>query len=413
MIYQYYEFENGIRLVHKQQKGHVAHLGIIVKVGSRDETIEQQGMAHFIEHMIFKGTLRRSNYRVLSRLENVGADLNAFTTKEDTSVFASIQSSYFDRAAELLSDIILNSIFPEKEIQKEKAIILDEINSYRDNPAEWIYDEFDEVVFKTHPLGRNILGNKKTISKFNRESILNFYHQFYTPDRLVISSIGPFSFQRVVSVFKKYFSQQYSKSVQTIENEAINYLPTHLVRKYSKHQAHAVLGNIACSAHDNQRTAMALLNNMIGGPAMNSLLNIALREKHGIAYNLESNYQAFSDSGLFSIYFGTDESQLEKAINITHKELDKLKLAKLSTIKLHTAIRQLKGQLAISLESHQNEMLAMGKNMIVYNVVDSVAEIHRRIDSITTQQIQELANLVFDKNQLSSLVFTNQKELNP
>lgn len=412
MIYQYHEFPNGLRLVYRQQRGKVAHVGVLIKVGSRDETIEQQGMAHFIEHMIFKGTTSRSNYRVLSRLENVGADLNAFTTKEDTTIYASIQSNYFDRAVELLADIVYSSVFPEKEIEKEKAVVLDELNSYRDNPAEWIHDEFDELVFGAHPLGRNILGNKKSISGINRQKIVDFYKQHYTPNNMVISIVSPHSLYKVVAILGKYFAMKGNGILEVKDNSVPFYLPRHATLRYSKHQAHMVIGNIACNAYDDRRTAMALLNNMLGGPAMNSMLNLALREKHGIAYNLESNYQAFSDSGLFSIYFGTDEQQLEKAIDLTHKELDKFKKEKISSSKFSQAIRQLKGQLAVSLESHQNEMLAMAKSYSVYNTVDSISEIHRRIDSITAAQLCELANETFADNTMSSLIFNNQKSEN-
>lgn len=408
MIYQYYEFANGLRLVHRQQRGKVAHLSVLVKVGSRHESSSQLGMAHFIEHMIFKGTNKRTNYKVLSRLENLGADLNAFTTKEDTTVYASIQSNYFERAAELFADILNNSIFVEKEILKEKAVVLDELNSYRDNPAEWIHDEFDELVYGKHPLGRNILGNKKSISSIQRQNVIDFYNHYYVPGNMVVSTIAPFPLQKIVAILDKHFSE--NTKVTPIQNLAIpaEYNPRSVSYKYSKHQAHAVIGNIACNAHDNLRTAMALLNNMLGGPAMNSILNLALREKHGIAYNLESNYQAFSDSGLFSIYFGTDEAQLQKAIEITHKELDKLKKDKISPTKFAQAIRQLKGQLAVSLESHQNEMLAMAKNLSVYNRVDSLADIHQRIDSVTPTQLCDLANITFDLNKLSTLIFNNQ-----
>lgn len=408
MIYKYHDFANGLRLVHKQLRGNVAHISVLVKVGSRHETTSQLGMAHFIEHMIFKGTTNRSNYSILSRLENVGADLNAFTTKEDTTIYASIESKYFGRAVELFADIVSNSTFPEKEIEKEKAVILDELNSYRDSPAEWIHDEFDECVYNTHPLGHNILGSKKSIKAINRTKVMDFYRKYYVPDNMVISVIAPFSMQKVVDILQKHFNQP-SELLPIIGNGTTPYYaPSQSTKKYSKHQSHAIIGNVTCHAYDSMRTAMALLNNMLGGPAMNSILNVALREKHGIAYNLESNYQAFSDSGLFSIYFGTDELQLAKAFDITLKELDKLKKTKISGSKFSQAIRQLKGQLAVSLQSQQNEMLAMAKNMSVYNKVDSIAEIHQRIDSITSAQLCELANRTFDNNSLSTLIFTNQ-----
>jgi predicted Zn-dependent peptidase len=409
MPYLYHEFPNGLRLVHRQQRGGVAHIGVIINAGSRDEKPEQQGMAHFIEHLIFKGTLKRSNYQVLSRLENVGADLNAFTTKEDTSVYASIQGRYYQRAAELLADIVFHSVFPEKEIEKEKAVVMDEINSYKDNPAEWIHDEFDEMIFRDHPLGRNILGTQSKLKRFTRGDIMGFRDSNYITSRIVISSVANIPLKTAIAVAEKYFLPESSNHTQLHRIPFGSYIPSDATRKYSRHQAHAVIGNIACSAHDERRYSMALLNNILGGPAMNSRLNITLRERNGIAYNLESNYQPFSDTGLFSIYCGTDDALMPKAIELIHMELKKLREVKLTPARLHTAQKQLKGQLAISLESHQNEMLAMGKNMLVYGKVDPVEEIYRKIDIITASDISDLANEFFEPLQLSTLIFNNQK----
>lgn len=409
MTYQYHDFKNGIRLVHRQQRGSVSHLGIIIHAGSRDEKPHQQGLAHFIEHLIFKGTQKRNNLQVLSRLENVGADLNAFTTKEDTSIYASIQTRYYPWAAELLSDIVFNSIFPEKEIEKEKAVVIDEINSYKDNPAEWILDEFDEIVFKDHPLGKNILGTKDKLKQYSRNDVLSFRDSNYIPSRLVITSIANFPLSKAVAVAEKYFSGIPSDNSTMHRQHFSGYTPVTITRKYSRHQAHAVIGNIACNAYDERRFSMALLNNILGGPAMNSRLNIALREKNGIAYNLESNYQPFFDTGLFNIYCGTDEKLMPRAIDLINKELDKLRNVRLTTIGLHTAISQLKGQLAISFESHQNEMLSMGKTMLVYGKIDTMEEICRKIDVISSSDLLEMANEVFATSSLSTLIFNNQK----
>ena len=409
MPYQYHELKNGIRLVHRQQRGGVAHLGVIIHAGSRDEAENQQGLAHFIEHLIFKGTRKRSNYQVLSRLENVGADLNAFTTKEDTSVYASVQSRYFRRAAELLADIVFHSVFPEKEIEKEKAVIIDEINSYKDNPAEWIHDEFDELVFGNHPLGRNILGTKARLKAYNRNDIIRFRDTNYVPSNIVISSVSGLPLSSVIQIAERFFGDIPGASSSSVRQPFTGYIPRNITKKYSRHQAHVVIGNITCHAHDPRRYSMTLLNNMLGGPAMNSRLNIALREKNGIAYNLESNFQPFSDTGLFSIYCGADEAQMPRAIELIHKEINRFRNVILSSSALHTAQKQLKGQLAISIESHQNEMLAMGKNILVYGKVDPVEEIYRRIDAVSASGLLEMANEAFDPSQLSTLIFNNQK----
>ena len=409
MPYQHYELQNGIRLVHRQQRGGVAHLGVIIHAGSRDEAENQQGLAHFIEHLIFKGTQKRSNYQVLSRLENVGADLNAFTTKEDTSVYASVQSQYFRRAAELLADIVFHSVFPEKEIEKEKAVVIDEINSYKDNPAEWIHDEFDEVVFGNHPLGRNILGTRARLKAYTRNDVVRFRDTNYVPSNVVLSSVSSLSLASVIQIAERFFGDIPIASSPSGRQPFTGYVPKNLTKKYSRHQAHVVIGNIACHAHDPRRYAMTLLNNMLGGPAMNSRLNIALREKNGIAYNLESNFQPFSDTGLFSIYCGADEALMPRAIELILKEINRFRNVSLSASALHTAQKQLKGQLAISIESHQNEMLAMGKNILVYGKVDPVEEIYRRIDAVSASALLEIANEAFDPSQLSMLIFNNQK----
>ena len=408
MSYQYHEFKNGLRLVHRQQRGGVSHLGVVVNAGSRDELPEQQGLAHFIEHLIFKGTQKRSNFQVLGRLENVGADLNAFTTKEDTSVYVSLQGKYYRRAAELLSDIVFHSVFPEKEIEKEKAVIIDEINSYKDNPADWIHDEFEEQVFKNHPLGRNILGTQAKLRKYTRTDILKFRDENYAPDRIVICSVANITMNKAVEVTEKHFSPVGYKQPSNNRIPFETYAPTTVSRKFSRHQAHAVIGNIAYGSHDERRFAMALLNNILGGPAMNSRLNITLRERNGIAYNLESNYQPYSDIGLFSMYCGTDDTLMPKAIDLIHNELRKLREVKLSSAQLHTAKKQLKGQLVISLESHQNEMLTMGKNMLVYDKVDPVEEVCRRIDKISSESLAEIANEIFKPSELSTLIFNNR-----
>ena len=340
-------------------------------------------------------------------MENVGADLNAFTSKEDTCVYASVQGKYYQRAAELLSDIVFHSVFPEKEIEKEKAVIIDEINSYKDNPAEWIHDEFDALVFKNHPLGRNILGTQPKLKRYTRNDILRFRDANYISSRIVVSSVANIPFSRAIAVVEKYFSEVVADFSPLQRTNFSGYQPENSIRKYSRHQAHAVIGNIACNAHDQRRIAMAMLNNILGGPAMNSRLNIALREKNGIAYNLESNYQPFSDTGLFSIYCGTDDALMPKAIELIHKELQKLREIKLSPIGFHTAQKQLKGQLAISLESYQSEMLSMGKSMLVYGKVDPVEETYRKIESVSAANLMDLANEVFNPSQLSSLRFSS------
>lgn len=405
--YYIHELSNGILLVHRQTKSPVAHLGVIINAGSRDERPEEQGLAHFIEHMVFKGTRKRNANQVINRLENVGADMNAFTTKEETCIYASFLTTHYRRAFELLADIVFDSVFPEEEIQKEKAVIIDELNSYKDNPAEWIHDEFDELVYPGHPLGKNILGTPAHLKKFKQEDLLEFTRRLYLPSRIVLTSVGKAPFSRIIEMAARYFEGWSRVSEANPREIPSAYHPSTVTRKFGRHQSHMILGNVAFNYHDERRVPMALLNNMLGGPAMNSRLNLALRERNGIAYNIESNYQPLSDTGLFSIYVGTEERMLEKAIELVHAELDKLRSGVLSKQQLKISKEQLKGQLAISVESMQNEMISIGKSLMVYGKIDTLQEINAKIDKVSGEMLREIADEVFDPSRMSLLVFRN------
>ncbi len=408
--YQAYQFPNGIRLVHRQTRGPVAHLGVVVNAGSRDEKPEEQGMAHFIEHLIFKGTSHRTARQVLDRIENVGADLNAFTTKEETTVYASFLPEYYSRSLELFSDILFNSTFPEEEIKKERDVVIDEINSYKDSPMDWIHDEFDSLIFGDHPLGKNILGTPSHLKKFTREQILGFTKRHYFTNQLVISTVGDINFSKLLMLTGRYFGNQLAGEGQPARYSPPEFEKMDASRKFSKHQSHIIIGNRAYNYHDNKRYTLALITNMLGGPAMNSVLNLELREKHGIAYNLESNYQPLSDTGIFTIYLGTDTRMVDKAISLVMKELRKIREEKMGNGRFKIRKEQLKGQIAISVEAHQNEMLSAGKSMLIFNKVDTVEEVIARVEAITPSDVMEVANEVFDPSALSSLIFTNGKK---
>jgi predicted Zn-dependent peptidase len=403
--YHIFEFPNGIRLVHREVKAAVAHFGVIVNAGSRDELPEEQGMAHFIEHMIFKGTQKRNSFQVINSLENYGADMNAFTTKEETCVYASFLSEYYPKAVEVLSDIIFNSTFPEEELKKERSVIIDEIHSYMDNPSEWIHDEFDTLLFPAHSLGMNILGTPALLRKYKRSDLIGFMERNYATNRMILSSTGQISFKRMVTLVDRYFGQIPAR-IRVLDRQVpAAYEPVSVDRKFGRHQAHLIIGNRACNYHDSLRVPMALLNNMLGGPSMNSRLNLALREKHGIAYNLESNFQPLSDTGLFSIYLGTDEKMVEKALHLVNKELKSFRDHAIGSGKLNIARQQLKGQLAISMESMQNDMISAGKSLMVYQKIDSWEEICNKIDQVSAAHLLEAANRIFDASQMSSLLF--------
>ena len=407
-MYQYHTLPNGLRIVHKQIKSPVAHVGVIINTGSRDELPAEHGMAHFTEHVFFKGTQKRKLFQVLGRLENIGADLNAYTTKEDISVFASFPKPFYNRTIELFSDILFHSVFPAKEIEKEKDVIIDEINAYEDTPAEAIFDDFEDMLFPGNALGRNILGRPAMLRKFSREHVLAFTSKHVHPANMVLCSVGGIGFDRLIEMANRYFSQEATPFSATQREIPGEYKSIQENRKRSVYQAHCIIGNRAYSSYDNQRTAMALLNNILGGPAMNSRLNMAIREKHGIAYNIESSYAPLSDTGVFAIYLGTDVTSLEKSIGLVHHELDKIRNGKLGTMQLHTGKRQLTGQLAIGMESQQNDMLSMGKSVLLYNKVEGLREICQKVNDVTAAEILEVANLVFAPECLSMLTFTKK-----
>lgn len=410
MQYQYHTFSNGLQLAFKRVKSPVAHIGICVGTGSRNEPENRQGICHLIEHLIFKGTTTRDNFKILSRLEDVGADLNAYTTKEDTTIYVSIAKTYIDRAVELLADILFNSVFPDEEIIKEKSVVLDEINSYKDNPAEWIHDEFEDTVFAEHPLGKNILGTKKSLKTINRDDIISFYKSSYISHNMVISIVAQSGFDHIIKLIGTYFDRGEPQWSNNINTSPFIYKPFNKSFKYSKHISHVLLGNIAYDSFQPERFALALLNNFLGGPAMNARLNLLVREQMGIAYQIESSYAAFSDSGLFTIYYGTDNENIETACEIVLKELETCRTHIWSGSKLDKVKKQAAGQQLIALQNTQNEMLAMAKSMSLYGRVDSYSELAEKLEHVTPSDILKVSNCVFDPSQLSFLFFTDREK---
>jgi len=397
--------KNGIRLIHQQTDSPVGHLGVLINAGSRDEAEDEHGLAHFIEHSVFKGTKKRRAYHVLSRIEDVGGELNAYTTKEETTLYSTFLNQDYERAAELLSDILFNSVYPQKEINREKEVIAEEINSYKDSPSELIFDEFEELVFDGHPIARNILGTSENINKFNRNSILDFIEKNYHTDQMVISSVGKLKFEKLVRYAEKYFGSVETKLRVNNRIPFESYIPGTRTEIKDTFQTHCILGNIAYDIKHPSRIVMVLLNNIIGGPAMNSRLNLALRERKGMAYNIESGYTAYTDTGLFNVYFGTDKENFDKALSLIKKEFKLLRDTKLGGVQLSKVKKQLLGQIAISTESHDDLMLAIGKSYLLYNKVDPMDEVFRKIEAITAADLLEVANVVLDESQMSTLVY--------
>ena len=400
-----YTLPNGIRLIHKHTDSPVGHLGILINTGSRDEEAEEHGLAHFIEHSVFKGTSKRKAFHILSRIEDVGGELNAYTTKEETTLYSTFLAEFYERTAELLSDILFNSTYPEKELKREKEVVLEEINSYKDSPSELIFDEFEELIFDGHPIARNILGNPVNLAAFNRDSILRFIGNNYHTDQMVISSVGKIDFGALIKLIEKYFGLAETKLRINGRKRFENYIPGVRMAEKDTFQSHCVLGNIAYDVMHPKRIAMVLLNNIIGGQAMNSRLNMALRERKGMAYNIESGYTAYTDTGLFNVYFGTDHENLEKAISLVYKEFKLLREKKLGVLQLSKAQKQLMGQIAISTENREDLMLTIGKSYLLFNKVDTVQTIFKKIEAITPLDLLDVANEILVESQMSRLVY--------
>jgi len=398
-------FPNGIRLIHQFSDSAVGHLGIILNTGSRDETPEEHGIAHFIEHCIFKGTHKRKAYHVLSRMEDVGAELNAYTTKEETALYATFLAEDYERAAELLSDILFNSTFPDKELAREKEVVVEEINSYKDSPSELIFDDFDELVFDGHPIARNILGTFDSVRGFDREDIFRFIRNNYHTDQMVISSVGNMAPKKLIALCERYFGKAPAHLRINQRVGFSGYQPGERTEVKDTYQTHCVIGNIAYDSIHPKRIVMIVLNNLLGGQGMNSRLNLSLRERKGMAYNIESSYNAYSDTGLFNVYFGTDNENFEKALDIVYKEFSLLRDKKLGPLQIVRAQRQMVGQLAIAGENHEDLMLTIGKTFLFYNQVDPFRVVYKKIEAVTAEQILEVANEILDPSRMSKLVY--------
>jgi len=344
-------------------------------------------------------------YHILNRLESVGGEINAYTTKEDTVLYASFLNKHYKRTLELFADVLFNSRFPEKEIEKEKEVIIDEINSYKDSPAELIFDDYEALLYRDHPIGRDILGKPKNIKKFKKKDIQRFISQNYTPEEMVICSVGDISFKQLIKWIEIYFGEYSSSSIKTPREKFIHYQTFEKKIKKKTYQTHCLIGNEAYSYSQKEKTSLVLLNNLLGGPALNSRLNMLVREKHALSYNIESNYTPYSDTGIFNIYLGTAHNSIDKAIDLIKHELKNMREIKLGTLQLHQAKQQLLGQIAIALDSDLHEMLSSGKSYLVYNKIDCYEDIAKKIQNITAEDILSTANEVFDKNKMSTLIY--------
>lgn len=403
--YYQHTLSNGLRIVHKPSETNVAYCGFFVNAGTRDERLNEYGMAHFVEHMLFKGTQKRKSYHIINRMEAVGGELNAFTNKEETVIYATFLEQHYERAIELLSDLTFNSQFPQHEIDKEVEVIIDEIHSYEDSPSELIFDDFEDQVFKGMEIGHNILGTEEHLLSFDTKMTKDFVGRYYHPSNMVFFSFGKTKFDKIVRWGEKYLSAIEAKNYVLQREKSVFIEPTQLEITKNTSQAHALIGARSYALDDKKRKVLSLLNNILGGPGMNSRLNVSLREKRGYVYNVESGVSAYSDAGVFSIYFGCDKKNVDKCISLVHKELKKLRDQKLTDTQLYAAKKQYIGQIGISSGNFENVALALGKNYFHFNHFNSLDEVVEKINSVSSEQINEVANEILAENCLFSLIY--------
>ena len=406
MNYHTHTLSNGLRIIHAPNQSAVAYCGFAIDAGTRDEAENEQGMAHFVEHLLFKGTQKRHAWHILNRMEHVGGDLNAYTNKEETVVYSAFLAEHFPRAVELLADIVFHSTFPQTEIDKEVEVIIDEIQSYEDSPCELIFDDFEELIFPRHPLGRNILGKPDLLHQFKSEDALRFTNRYYQPNNMIFFVQGNIDFKRVVRLVEKA-TADLSSNASTFERKRPEvYIPQTLTLHRDTHQAHVMIGSRGYDAHNEKRTALYLLNNILGGPGMNSRLNVSLRERSGLVYNVEANLTSYTDTGVFCIYFGTEHKDVDRCIRLVKKELKKLCDKPLSPIQLAAAKKQIIGQIGVARDHAENTALGMAKTFLHYHKMDDPQDIFQRIEALTAKELWEVSNEMFAEENLSSLIYT-------
>jgi predicted Zn-dependent peptidase len=455
MKYNTYTLDNGLRIIHLPSDSQVVYCGYQINAGTRNEEPGEEGLAHFCEHVTFKGTERRKAWHILNCLESVGGDLNAYTNKEGTVYYSAILKEHIARAVDLLSDIVFHSVYPQAEIDKEVEVICDEIESYNDSPAELIYDEFENILFKGSPLGHNILGTAEQVRAFKTEDAMRFTRKLYRPDNAIFFAYGDIDFKKLVKLLKTLnfehgtLNFMNSKTSETpaetlnLELGTLNFMNSKtsetpaaemeagdanhkvqsskfkvqskevqskvagqtIVMQKNTHQAHVMIGTRAYDVNDDRRMPLYLLNNMLGGPGMNAKLNLALREHNGLVYTVESTMVAYGDTGTWSIYFGCDEHDVKRCLRLVRKELDKFMQKPLSDAQLKAAKKQIKGQIGVACDNRENFALDFGKSFLHYGWEKNVDRLYEQVDEITAAQIQAVAQELFDKDRLTTLIF--------
>ena len=409
MEYNTYKLGNGLRVIPRPSDSPVLYCGYEINAGTRDEEPGEEGLAHFCEHVTFKGTARRKPFQISNYLESVGGDLNAFTNKEDTVYYAAILKEHLERAVDLLSDIVFHSVYPQAEIEKEVEVICDEIESYNDSPSELIYDDFENLIFDGHPLGHNILGTAQRVRSYTTADALRFANHFYTPSNSIFFAYGNIDFQRLLRLLEKYTAnipasrKEVAKKI--IKATSQGKLGQTIVRNRHTHQAHVMLGTQGYDIRDERRTALYLLNNMLGGPGMNTRLNLALRERHGLVYAVDSSMVSYGDTGLWCTYFGCDAKDVDRCLQLVHKELDEMGKKELSEFKVNMAKKQVKGQIGVACDNRESFALDFGKSFLHYGWERDITSLYARIDAITPKQLQEVAQDIFNHNRITTLIY--------
>lgn len=405
MQYNTATLNNGLRIIHLPNTSKIAYCGYQIKAGTRNEKPGDEGLAHFCEHVTFKGTQTHTSTAIINKLESVGGDLNAFTNKEDTVFYSAIPVEHFAKAVDVLSDIVFYSIFPQAEIDKEVEVICDEIESYNDSPAELIYDEFENLVFKGHPLGHNILGSADRVRSFATADAMRFTQQYYRPDNAIFFVYGNIDFKRLVKTLEKLTPKQQQESLAVEAQMVANgRLPELTILNHDTHQAHVMIGNRAYSATHPLRIPLYLLNNMLGGPGMNARLNVILRERRGLVYSVESSMVCYGDTGLWAVYFGCDPHDVNRCVRLVKGEFKRLMEKPLSEKTLAAAKKQIKGQLAVACDNNENFAIDFGKSFLHFGDEKDIEKLYQKIDAVTAEQIQQVAKEIFDKDTLATLV---------
>ncbi len=408
MNYNTHTLANGLRIIHLPSAQPVVYCGYAVGAGTRDEELgREEGMAHFCEHITFKGTERRSSMKILGHLESVGGDLNAFTNKEETVYHAAVLKDNIGRAVDLLTDIVFHSTYPQAEIDKEVEVIVDEIESYNDSPAELVYDLFENAVFSGHPLGHNILGTAEKLRRYTTDDALRFTRRYYRPENSVFFAYGDVDFARLVRLLERANTVAADEVCCDCKQSAATlppYVAQHIEHHMDTHLAHVMVGIRAYDVHDERRIALYLLNNILGGPGMTARLNVSLRERNALVYTVESMAQSYSDTGLWAVYFGCDPKNVNRCLRLIRRELDKVMQRPLSDAQLRAAKRQIRGQIGIACDSRESFALDFAKSYLHYGWKKDVTALCERIDALTAADLQRVAQDLFAEERLTSLV---------